>query len=1040
SRDTPAEMLADAANSLEHRVVEGRLSGGFDYKPLRPVVRNEGKGASEPIAMSVIGAVAKVQRAQSDVSPSALHATAVSHLLLGNWDGAVEKMEAALRQETQREDRAQAIAESKNVALLSDAAAAYHARGRNLDEPRSFVIAVEAAERAWRLAPSPETAWNRALAIESLHLRESSIAAWGDYLKLDPDSPWAGEVRERIARLQKPTTADEWTKQNVRLEEALKAGDGRTAVQIVRAFPLQARMLAEHTYLLDWAMQYDGASAGREKLEYCDVIAGALRANGESMLYDTLTDIERASPQRRGEIARALRLYNRAKTNYSADLATEAGKPLRAAHDALKRADSPFALMALMYWLRCESRDDDQRALAVSDAWFADGSVDESRYPAAAAQMRWVRGASLMRIGRPQSAIQEYERAMALFERIGELDNVAAMHLMLTEAYDYVGDSATAWKHRYPTLERIDASGGGHGPLLETMKVAAIAALEEGFPLAAIVFLDRQVASSTEPATFLRRFQALMWRAVAHRMVGEQTKADQDLAKARTVAALIPDPNERTRALHDPDVLRDRLARVTDAPQREAILAAAVAYTAEKKLGFRLAQVYREQAREHLRMGRRAEAEAALFAAADELENQRGEIRDAERRGTFFSAREPIYAELAALLCSRGEYGPAFEVVERSRARTLLDQVTGSGSLRSLPQIQASLAAHTLVVAFAPMGGKLGVWLVSRTDVSFVQIDIASGELKRLVDRFRIALRGRDERATLLASQELHRAVVLPWYARARSFERLVFIPTPELDPVPFAALSDGTQFLVQRHVLSTAPSANLLVACTLRDGKLDPRNGTALIVAPATSAAGRGDDVLLPATRTEVTDVSGNYTQPSILAGRQATRSAFVEQAPGAAAIHFAGHAGADRSLLPRLVFAPEGAAQNFMYAEDVRALRLTSTRVVVLAACDSRSESSTKGTQGTSSLARAFLAAGAPVVVGSYWEVEDAAAAQLSRGFHSAFARGHDALAALRVAQLQMLASSDARSKRVGSWAAFAAIGGSYTSERRHNGNLEQ
>ncbi|HEX2120851.1 MAG TPA: hypothetical protein VHL59_04345, partial [Thermoanaerobaculia bacterium] len=48
SRDTPVEVLADAANSLQYRVVEGRLSRGFDYKPLRPVVRSEGTGASEP--------------------------------------------------------------------------------------------------------------------------------------------------------------------------------------------------------------------------------------------------------------------------------------------------------------------------------------------------------------------------------------------------------------------------------------------------------------------------------------------------------------------------------------------------------------------------------------------------------------------------------------------------------------------------------------------------------------------------------------------------------------------------------------------------------------------------------------------------------------------------------------------------------------------------------------------------------------------------------------------------------------------------------
>jgi CHAT domain-containing protein len=797
-------------------------------------------------------------------------------------------------------------------------------------------------------------------------------------------------------------------------------------------------MLGEHGYLIEWAKGYDGASAGSEQLAYCDVIAGALRARGESMLYDTLADLRKASPERRGEIARALKTYDEAAMFYRRYQYVEARPRLRRAYEQLRQAASPFALLARMYLLNSERHDDDRVVLATFDEWLTDGSLDERRYPALAGQVAWVRGLSFIRTGKPQLAIQEYERALILFQRIGERGNVTSMHLMLTEAYDYAGDAESAWKHRFPTLESLTASGGGQVHLVETMKIAAVAALEEGFPLAAIVFLDRQVAASTQLATFDMRFQALMWRAIAHRASGDAALAAQDVTEARRVATHIPDPEVRAQALNDPDIIRDRLAETKDARARQAILAEAVAYTTRKGLRFRLAQAYREQAREHLRMRRGNEAEAALLAAADVLEEQREAISDEERRGKFFSAREPLYAELTALLCSRSDYRRAFEAFERSRARTLFDQVTGTGALRSLPQIQSLLPADTLVVAFAPVGEKLGVWLISQTNVSFVEIAIPNAELNRLVDRFLVALRGRDEQATQRASQALHRAVVQPWYAQARPFERLVFIPTRELDPVPFAALTDGAQFLVQRHVVSNAPSANLLVACIVRDGEIAEERGTALIVAPA-SSAGRGEDVLLPATRTEVTDVAENYAKPVILAGHQATRGAFVELATGAAAIHFAGHTSAGTDTVPRLVFAPDEDAPNVMHAHDIRALRLASTRVVVLAACDSLSDGRRGGRQGTSSLARAFLAAGAPVVIGSYWQVEDEPSAQLSRLFHDAFARGHDAAAALRVAQLQMLASPDARTKRVGSWAAFAAIGGSYTSERRQHGDQE-
>ena len=247
---------------------------------------------------------------------------------------------------------------------------------------------------------------------------------------------------------------------------------------------------------------------------------------------------------------------------------------------------------------------------------------------------------------------------------------------------------------------------------------------------------------------------------------------------------------------------------------------------------------------------------------------------------------------------------------------------------------------------------------------------------------------------------------------------------------IPFAALrGEQGRFLVERHVISTAPSANVLIRCAARDGAIERHDGLALIVAPATTGMG-ANGVLLAASRAEANRVGRAYADAVVLEGARATRAAFLDRAAEARVIHFAGHAVAERTGVPRLVFAPEGReAATLMHAEDIRTLRLPATRVVVLAACDSASEARSVSSQGASSLARAFLAAGVPLIIASQWEVEDDAAAAISRLFHRSYGRGADPAAALRLAQLDLIA----RHRRVREWAAFAAIGGNHQQERR-------
>ncbi|HEX2120852.1 MAG TPA: zf-HC2 domain-containing protein [Thermoanaerobaculia bacterium] len=178
--------LVAASESLPEREIEARPMGGFPYKPLKPTVRSFGDDPQKDEKMFPMIAAARRIQANAD-SVKELRAAAIGHLFLGELDRAVATIERAVK-----------LGDPDDAALLNDVATVYLERARRHDDDAATDIprALDAAERSWALAKTPEAAWNRALARE-MSGRDSAAtaAAWRDYLALDPASPWADEAR-----------------------------------------------------------------------------------------------------------------------------------------------------------------------------------------------------------------------------------------------------------------------------------------------------------------------------------------------------------------------------------------------------------------------------------------------------------------------------------------------------------------------------------------------------------------------------------------------------------------------------------------------------------------------------------------------------------------------------------------------------------------------------------------------------------------------------------------------------------------------------
>jgi CHAT domain-containing protein len=129
---------------------------------------------------------------------------------------------------------------------------------------------------------------------------------------------------------------------------------------------------------------------------------------------------------------------------------------------------------------------------------------------------------------------------------------------------------------------------------------------------------------------------------------------------------------------------------------------------------------------------------------------------------------------------------------------------------------------------------------------------------------------------------------------------------------------------------------------------------------------------------------------------------------------------------LRSHLLLAPDTSigAGGALYAKDLFRISLPRTRIAILSGCHTAS-GRLSYTEGTSSLARAFFAAGVPTVIASLWAVIDEETAEFFSAFHRDLARGIDPVAALRLTQIEWISMPGGGWTTLSTWAAFQLFG---------------
>jgi len=462
--------------------------------------------------------------------------------------------------------------------------------------------------------------------------------------------------------------------------------------------------------------------------------------------------------------------------------------------------------------------------------------------------------------------------------------------------------------------------------------------------------------------------------------------------------------------------------------------------------------------------GDTAGAVNALRKATDVIEAVRASAVSEEERVRFLAAWRAVYEDLAGVYLRRlDDPQTAFELLERSRSRALLDSLEGGAFLsadqagefdivlpaaaepESLSRVAESLQPGTMMIHYTVASDWLAVLAVDSQGLrAWTTRDVDEEELSRLTLLF-----GGDATASFPlregwtqlysdAQRSLSLLLLDPIRHLLPEARTLLIVPDDILFSVPWGALrwGDWTRYLSETHELALQASASAYVRLRQRRPSIAVREQALVIANPR--AIGSSERPLAEA-ETEARELARRIPHSRILLGSEASEPVVRRELGRYSIVHFATHARVDterplqsslllageRGALEESVLSPVAPDDGVLSGLEVLGIPLRPGALVTLAACETVRGPQRRG-EGVVGLARAFLQSGASTVVATLWPVEDRATRELMVRFYEELASGSSAAGALSRAQAEMARGDAGESRRYPYyWAGFVLIG---------------
>jgi CHAT domain-containing protein len=478
--------------------------------------------------------------------------------------------------------------------------------------------------------------------------------------------------------------------------------------------------------------------------------------------------------------------------------------------------------------------------------------------------------------------------------------------------------------------------------------------------------------------------------------------------------------------------------------------------------------------------GRIAEKEGDLKGAVgyyrqavEVIEQQRSTINTETSKIGFVGDKQSVYRQLVAALFADRQYAEAFEYVERSKSRALVDMLAAkqdfavtSGdpdkvkqllAMSSVAEMEAMLQggaaekpqSRSLAVSARQQLGSESPELASLVNVSSLAtaeiqalippdealveyyynapdliafvltakgldaVRLDSGGLTDNVRQYRKHLENGNSKGHLALSKQLYDQLVRPIIGQIDA-EKLIVVAHGPLHYLPFNALHDGKGYLIERYSLRMLPSASVLKY--LRSNPV-AKPGEILAFGNPDLGNPKFD---LAYAQAEAIAVTRNRPNSKVLLRKDANEAAFRQYGGEFRYLHFATHGefNAEAPLKSALLLSKDAQNDGLLTVDKLYSLRLDAD-LVTLSACETGLGKIANG-DDVVGLTRGFLYAGTSTIVASLWQVDDQATSYLMTRFYDNLKQS-DKREALRRAQL------DTRKKYAHPyyWAAFQLTG---------------
>ena len=466
-----------------------------------------------------------------------------------------------------------------------------------------------------------------------------------------------------------------------------------------------------------------------------------------------------------------------------------------------------------------------------------------------------------------------------------------------------------------------------------------------------------------------------------------------------------------------------------------------------------------DRAKIALAEGRKSVAEELLKKAIDVIEKHRSSINSEAGRIGFVGDKQTAYAELAALFLADARYAEAFAYVERSKSRALVDLLASqkeinvrggqTGQIRTklaeltraeqestvvakpedlegrsktrsvvialkkdLLEIAPELAALVSVTtpATAEIQGRIRddetlleyycagkEWYVFiLTNRTIVAQKLTVADLEKNIESLRKNIMTRNFPEFNRYSLALyHQIFALP--APSIKTNKLIIVPHSSLHYLPFSALSDGKEYLIDRFSIRMLPSASVLSFFSER-AKQEDRS--ALILGNPKLDDPKYD---LKFAQDEALAISRIIPESNVLLRSDASKTNLQKYGSKYSIIHLAVHGvfDIDKPLNSALLLAADRMSDGMLRAGDIYNLSL-SADLVTLSACETALGKVATG-DDVIGFTRGFLYAGARSLISSLWEVDDETTRDIMVSFYTNIST-MDKDEALRQAQLKI------------------------------------